>query len=166
MRRFTLALSLALVVAAILAATASAAKPLRVPAQSGPIDLPAGIACSFPVHGEVVVNRQVVTTFSDGSWRATGAFVAAMSNALTGKSITLNVPGSVAFFPNPDGTTTFKGTGQNIYFFGPGEMGPGQPGGLFLLDGLTTWVFDAQFNIVPGTFRHNGGVTNLCLALT
>ncbi|MBA3843523.1 MAG: hypothetical protein H0X39_13100 [Actinobacteria bacterium] len=166
-RRFHLVFCVALLAAATATSAGIAAKPMRSPVLSGPIDLPAGLVCSFAVHGEVVVNRQILTVFSDGSSRATGEFVAALTNVTTGKTIKLNAPGSVSLSaPDANGVVSFKGTGQNIYFFGPGELGANAPGGLFLLDGLTTYQFDANFSTVPGSVQHHGGVVDLCAALS
>ena len=47
---------------------------------------------------------------------------------------------------NPDGTTSIKGTGQNIFYFFAGDLGPGRPPALLLLDGRTTELIDATFH--------------------
>jgi hypothetical protein len=95
-----------------------------------------------------------------------GDFVGQITNlAAPSHSLTLNIPGPLFITPNADGTLTLKGTGRNVFYFFAGELGPGQPGALLLLTGHTTEQFDANFNVVPGSFVHSGGVTNLCPVL-
>ncbi|HEY6961082.1 MAG TPA: hypothetical protein VI408_04250 [Gaiellaceae bacterium] len=143
------------------AVTGQATPPTHEPAPSGPVDFPAGVVCSFPVHGDVVVNNQKITTFSDGSQLVTGAFVSQLTNVWTGKTITINAPGPLRFAFSGD-TLTVTGRGQNVYFFFPGDLGPNAPGALLLMDGLVTEVFDSTGLV---SFSHSGSVTDLCAVL-
>jgi hypothetical protein len=122
--------------------------------------------CSFPVHGEVLVNRQKITVFSDGRQLVTGAFVSQWTNTDNDETIVTNAPGPLTFTPNDDGTTSLVGTGQNVYFFFPGDLGPGEPGALLLLDGHTSEQFDATGALVQGSFTHSGSAVDLCAALS
>ena len=156
---FALTASVALIVSA-----ADAAKPTRFPLVAGPLVL-TGV-CPFPIEIDIVANRQTVTDFSSGKETILGDFVGRVTNlADPTKSLQLNIPGPLFITPNADGTFTLKGTGRNIFYFFANQLGPGEPGALLLLTGKTTELFDAGFNLVPGSFEHSGGVQNLCPVL-
>ena len=161
MRRFAVLMFVAILGAAALAVSGQASPPSHAPAPSGPIDFAAGVVCSFPVHGDVVVNKQTITTFANGSQLVTGGFVARLTNVTTGKTITVNAPGPLRFTVSGD-TLTVTGRGQNVYFFFPGDLGAGAPGALLLMDGLVTEVFDANGLV---SFTHSGSVVDLCTVL-
>jgi len=117
-------------------------------------------ACQSEVTGD---ERKDLPDFSSGKETILGDFVAEVTNLDDpSKSLHLNIPGPLFITANADGTFTLKGTGRNVFYFFPGELGPGQPGALLLLTGHTTEQFDANFNLVPGSFVHSGGVQNLC----
>jgi hypothetical protein len=95
-------------------------KPTRSPLPGGPFELPAGLACSFGVFGEPIVNKQVLKTFppepnGDIVQIATGAFVMRLTNTSTGKSITVNASGPGRYTIHPDGSITLEASGR--WFF-------------------------------------------------
>ena len=58
-----------------------------------------------------------------------------------------------------------KGTGVNLFYFFPGNLGAGEPGALFLVKGLSTEVIDPNGEVVTGSFVHHGFIENLCITL-
>ena len=86
-----LALSAVVVVAAGARIAASAAKPTREPLPIGD-EVFSGV-CSFSVERRVLVNKSILTTYSNGDQRITGTFKQRLTNLTTGKFIDLNSPG-------------------------------------------------------------------------
>src|SRR5262245_61521678 len=145
------------------AAAASAAGPIREPLPSSDLNL-TGV-CQFPVLLHAARNTQTLSTFPDGTMFVRGGFATTATNTLTGKTIDISsTSGPVTIVTNPDGTTSVKGTGQNIFYFFAGDLGAGKPPALLLLDGLTTELIDATFTHVL-SFEHHGRTTDLCALL-
>jgi hypothetical protein len=161
MRR-VLALAIGLTFLLIAADAAWADKPERFPL--GPTDGTLEGVCPFPVGIEDVQNNQVVKVFSDGRTTIGGGYKLRLTNLSTGKSGVFNAPGTITLIPNADGTLTTIGTGRLLFYFLPGERGPGDPGGFFYLSGriveLTTPDY-SQFVSV----EHVGTSENLCVTL-
>jgi hypothetical protein len=158
-------LSLAATAIVLFTATAaSAAGPTREPAPAPDLTL-TGV-CSFPVLLHADRNTQTLSTFPDGTLFVRGGFASTATNTLTGKTISVSsTSGPLTIVTNPDGTTSIKGTGQNIFYFFAGDLGPGQPPALLLLDGLTTELIDATFTHVL-SFEHHGRTTDVCALLS
>ena len=95
MRKQTLALCVAGLLAAVLAGGAAAEKPIREPSTPPTFELPAGVACSFALRGEPVESKQTETTYASGKLKITGHFVGRLTNLDNGKSITVKASGSV-----------------------------------------------------------------------
>jgi hypothetical protein len=160
---------------ALLAATALAAlvvapgvtagKPVKFPILNEPLSLE-GI-CDFRLDGEPVgPQRQKGFEFEDGRIVFNGQLTVRVWNADDpSKALETTASGPVFLLPNPDGTLTVKGTGVNIWFFFPGDLGPGERGAVFLVKGLSTELIDAEGNLVPGSFEHEGYIENLCTTL-
>ena len=167
LRRTLWAFVPALTLAVVLAATAQAGKPVRVPYNAlPPVTFPAGVACSFPLTIEALVNKQTQTTFSNGEMLQTGGFVVSVQNASNpDNSLTLNVPGAVR--------TTVVGSelhvtthGPILFVFFPGDAGPGDvnTGRTYLIDGRAEFVVDpTTFAFV--SFVYTGHATDICAAL-
>ena len=150
------------VVTALSAPPASAAPPVRVPAEFAPIEFAAGEVCGFPLRLEATVNKQTITTFSDGRILITGAFRARATNLSTGESVELNTPGPLHIRPNPNGTLSVRGTGPTVFFFFPGDLGPGEPGALLYVRGQLRETVNAEFTAVVGPVTIRGRVQNIC----
>jgi hypothetical protein len=155
---------LALLLAALGASAAYGGKPTREPAESGSFSFPAGMVCPFAVDGEVAANRQTETTFSSGKVAITGFFASRL--IANGKEITLVTPGPVFISPGDDGPLHLKATGPIIFFFFPGDAGPGDTstGRTYLFKGHVEVVIDpATFEFLE--FGYRGQATDLCEAL-
>ena len=62
--------------------------------------------CSFDVRREVLVNRSVRTTFSNGNRLTTGTFKERLTNLSTGEFIDVNASGPILAVFHPDGSST------------------------------------------------------------
>ena len=164
--RVLLALSAAFALSVAFAPPALAAPPDRTPAVAEPITFEAGEVCPFPVSlAPVGDRRQKITTFADGRQIITASFRARVTNEDTGRSIVVNNSGPASITPNPDGTVTVKVTGRSLFYFFPGDLGPGQPGALLYMTGLVVETLPADFSAIL-SFTHTGGTTeNLCETL-
>jgi hypothetical protein len=102
-------------------------KPIRSPILSGePFEIPAGLACSFAVGVELLVNKEFAKTFppepnGDVVVLSNGRLVERLTNVSTGKSIIVNVSGPGRLTIHPDGSATLVAWGRSSNFFGPGE---------------------------------------------
>jgi hypothetical protein len=137
----------------VFTSAASAAKPTREPANITDATFP-GI-CSFTVARRVLVDRTIITTYSDGTQRYTGAFKQRIINLATGKFIDVNSRGPVIIETHPDGSATERD-------FGPQFSRP--PGQLLLTTGPVVYEHDPAGNIV--SFTQRGGTTqDVCVLL-
>jgi hypothetical protein len=100
-------------VTALAAATVamSAAVPLAsaIPPTREPVSFPDRTfsgQCSFDVHREVLVNRSVLTTFSNGNELTTGTFKERLTNLSTGKFIDVNASGPILAVFHADESST------------------------------------------------------------
>lgn len=96
-------------------AAATAATSVSVPLASAipPTHEPVSFAdrtfsgqCSFDVRREVLVNRSVLTTFSNGNRLTTGTFKERLTNLSTGKFINVNASGPILAVFDADGSST------------------------------------------------------------
>jgi hypothetical protein len=157
------ALAVGLTFALVAVGSAWADKPTRAPI--GPANGILEGVCSFPVEATELQNSQVITTFSDGRTIITGGFKLRLTNLITGTSRDFNAPGKITLIPNADGTLTTIGTGRTLFFFFPGNLGPGEPGAFWYSSGriveVTTPDYSEFFSV-----RHDGGTQeNLCETL-
>jgi hypothetical protein len=147
------------------APSAAADKPVKIPIVIEPLTL-TGV-CDFPVLLEAVgAQNQKIIVFSDGRTTINGQ--------LTTRATNLNDPsktwegtssGPVFLDPRADGSLDVKGTGVNLWYFFPGNLGEGEPGALFLVKGLSTEVIGPDGAVVTGSFVHRGSIENLCVTL-
>jgi hypothetical protein len=140
-------------------------KPTRSPLLAGPFEVPAGVACSFGVlGGEPIVNNQVLKTFppepnGDIVQLATGALVFTVTNASTGKSITVNASGPGRITIHPDGSTTLEAWGR--WFLGLIENAPFT---LFISSGRV--VISIAPDGTPTLVSQSGHVEDVCALLS
>jgi hypothetical protein len=136
-------------------------KPIREPVFAAPFEIPAGLACSFAVGFEFVVNKEFAKTFppepnGDVVVLITGRLVQRLTNATTGKSITLNVSGPGRLTIHPDGSATLVAWGRSSNFFGPGDA--------FLFSGRL--VIEIAPNGVGTPVDLSGHEEDICAALS
>jgi hypothetical protein len=125
MRRASTTFAMLALLAAIVVPVAAADKPTRefVPAPSD-FTVDASI-CGFDVLVEVLTNKQYAITFSNGMTTIAGALSVRLTNLDDPtKSIVLNIPGPG--FVDESGVLT--AAGPWLFFFFPGDLGPGSPG--------------------------------------
>jgi hypothetical protein len=138
---------------AVLAPAASAAKPTREPLPISD-EVFSGV-CSFRVDRHVLVNRSILTTYSNGDQRITGTFKQRLTNLTTGKFIDVNSSGPVLLDFHPDGSLTEIDYGRQ--FARP-------PGQLLLTTGKLIWEFDSAGDFVSFT-QQGGTAQDVCAIL-
>ncbi|GAA3831279.1 hypothetical protein ACFS5L_44105 [Streptomyces phyllanthi] len=117
------------------------------PAPSAPWDVPAGVRCDFPVHGEPVVDevvRRVLETHPDGSAKRVvykGDLVVRVTHAGTGASYDADVSGTAVVDHRTDGSQFWSVLGPVLV--GVGEGGGSLPRGLYVIDGAYTLDIDS-----------------------
>ena len=146
----------------VLVPVASADKPTRefLPAE----DFVLEDICPFAVEVHFLANNSFITTFSDGSQLITGTLKLRLTNLDDpSKSFDVNVSGPGVQSETPEGEFVLKAEGRWLFFFFPGDLGPGDPGLIAITTGLATLRVDADGNI---SFTHRGGTTtDVCTAL-
>jgi hypothetical protein len=121
------ALALASALAVTTAATASAAEP------DFELDIPAGVACAFPLHIEgALTGHRVTREFTDPDGDPVMLLSAGKGNELTftnpdsAKTLSLPSNGSVQLTKiNADGTSTVQTTGHNVVILYPTDVPAG-----------------------------------------
>jgi hypothetical protein len=145
MRRAATTFAMLALLAMIVAPVAAADKPTRefVPAPSE-FTLDASI-CGFDVLVEDLTNKAYAITFSNGMTTVTGAISVRVTNLDDPtQSIVLNIPGP-GFF-DESGLTA---TGPWLFFFLPGELGPGSPAMLVYTVGRVR-IDETGFHLLGG----------------
>lgn len=132
MRR-SLVLLVVAVTAALVIPAASATQPVKEFLPFEGAELP-GI-CPFTVQIDVLANKEYSKTFSDGRMLITGVFKIRLTNLESGKSMDANISGQGVFRFHEDGSATLHAHGRWLFFFFPGQLGPGEPGQMFLNSG-------------------------------
>jgi hypothetical protein len=153
MRVRVLPLLVLVIGASVFASAASAAKPTREPLPISD-EVFSGV-CSFSVERRVLVNKSILTTYSNGDQRITGTFKQRLTNLTTGKFIDLNSPGPVLLDFHPDGSLTELD-------YGPQFARP--PGQLLVTTGKLIWEFDSAGNFVSFT-QQGGRAQDVCALL-
>lgn len=164
------ALGAALTVAAAPATAASAeAAPGGnsgwVPFQTPSFTVPAGVACSFELHGEVVYDHEftrILETFPDGTPRVQefqGALGVVFTNVETGESARRDGSGTLRATRNGAGGTEFVFQGNGIAPIFAGSPSPG----IYVVSGHNVLVAhpdgSREFTVVQGTLE------NMCQTL-
>jgi hypothetical protein len=159
-------LALLLVVGTAIAVPAAAVadtQPVRTPTGNVGGTFDAGVLCPFPVELTIITDNEVTTTFSDGRQITTGTLRVRVTNLATGESLDANVSGPVLFTPGPDGTATQVYTGNSLFYFSEGQLGPASPAQLVLTSGPIVLALGAEGNVTSTTF--NGTSLDVCAAL-
>src|SRR5436305_243242 len=112
--------------AAVFAAPAYASPPTR-----DPVPLPQSFTvegiCPFTVQVDALVNREKITTFSNGTQLITGSVKDRLTNASEpDKSIVLNTSGPATLVPQNDGTLILTGRGLGLQPFPAGTSITGE----------------------------------------
>jgi hypothetical protein len=136
--------------------------PDRLPIPSADLSIPAG-ACPFPVSFHVLENNEYTIDFfdDDGNKVRTiiqGQVVLEITNLATGASVIRNVsgPGTITY-----ADLMFVGRGSQLFFFFPGDLGPGTPGSMFINRGRVVEYLGEPRKIISQT----GVQENLCATL-
>lgn len=146
MRRAATTFAMLALLAMIVVPVAAADKPTRefVPVPSE-FTLDASI-CGFEVLVEVLTNKQYAITFSNGMTTVVGALSFRLTNLDDAtQSIVLNIPGP-GFF---DESGVLTATGPWLFFFLPGDLGPGSPGVLAYTVGRVR-IDETGFHLLAG----------------
>jgi len=165
------ALGTALLLAAAPAGAASAdaapgADSGWIPFQTPSFTVPAGDACSFELHGEVVYDHEftrVLKTFPDGSPKVqdwVGPLGVVFLNVETGQSARRDASGTLRATHDADGSTTFVFYGNGIAPIFAGSPSPG----IYLVSGHHVLVANPD-----GTrefTKNRGTVENMCKTLS
>lgn len=144
--------------AAVLAGSAGADRPVRTFLPADDLVL-AGI-CPFDVELTFLANEEFETVFSDGRTLITGTLKARLTNLASGNSIDVNISGPGVITETAD-TFEVKAEGRWLFFFFPGDLGPGSAGVLVLTSGLAFLRGDAS----GLSFTPARNTTDVCAAL-
>lgn len=146
MRKTVCSAAALLLVAAISVPVAAADKPVIEPLPAEDFVVPASV-CGFDVLVEFLQNKGKAITFSDGGTIITGALKVRLTNvADPTSSIVLNIPGPGKF----DASGALTATGPWLFFFLPGELGPGSPAMLAYVAGRVR-IDETGFHQLGGT---------------
>ena len=159
MRRLGLVLMVAMVSLALWPSAAWAGAPERRPFESEDGLLPAG-PCPFPVFIHVVANNEYTIEFFDDSGNLIrtifqGRVVLEFTNTQTGTSVTRNVSGPAT---KTEADQIIVKTGPWLFFSFPGELGPEEPGSMFINYGRVVEFTGTPHEIISQT----GVKENLC----
>jgi hypothetical protein len=124
---FTRAARALIASAALLAVTTTsvaAQQPDMSPAPLGSFDIVG--SCPFTVHFNATVDGETLRIFFDRNgnirlYQYTGPLVAQLTNAATGKSVTINVSGPAKLIDNGDGTISYSAWGVSVYWSYAGD---------------------------------------------
>jgi hypothetical protein len=132
------AFTLALCTAGAAGAGAGSWSPWE-PTFQGPIDVPAGVVCTFAISAEPVSQHMLIRYHYDDAgildgYQVTGPLVARVTNVETGASIERNLASFGTVTLNPDGSYDAVVEGNFLVFFTSGESPSNE---LLLLVGRT-----------------------------
>jgi hypothetical protein len=150
------------VLGAVLASAGLAQPPVKEPLVSEPMEFPAGVVCPFPVLGESVSGNESITFFASGRFHITGEGSTRFTNLETQESIVLDTSGVVTFTPLEDGNLAITGSGRNLFFFLPQDVGGA---GLFLITGRISEILDTSTDTITRS-NTNGQRVDVCAALS
>lgn len=147
--------------------SAIAAGPVSLP--DFVLDLPAGLACAFPLTVESRNSTLVVKEFRDANGDLVRLIQAGRGaeltfiNTLTNAQFVADTPGSVTRVTiNPDGTQTWVTTGHNVLILFPTDVPPGPSTTLT----VGQVVFTVDTNGVFTVKKTTGKITDICAALS
>jgi hypothetical protein len=165
------ALGTAVVLAAAPAAAASASPALSgdsgwKPFQTPPFTVPAGEACSFELHGEIMYDHEftrVLKTFPDGTPKVqdwVGPLGVVFSNVETGKTARRDASGTLRATHDGAGNTTFVFYGNGIAPIFAGSRSPG----IYLVSGHHVMI--ANPDGTRAFTKNQGPVEDMCKTLS
>jgi hypothetical protein len=160
--RRALGVAALVIMAAVFATAATAAKPVKGPCllcnPSG--TFPAGFICPFAFSFEDVVDKKFQITYSNGLIRIAGYRVIRVTNEDTQESRIFVLTDMITFVTDgPRVVTTSHG--PFLWGFVPGDLGEGQPGALLYVRG-----FAQEVDEVPGPHPNAFGITTLSFEVT
>ena len=139
-------------VALVVVSAAAAAKPFHLRQGVGSAEFPAGRVCTFAVRLDPrapdVLNTFI---FSNGDLLFNGPEVVTATNLSSGKSVNLNISGTLSIVSGSDGSTTLTFTGPTLL-----------EGGI-VNDGRAVFTFNAKGDLVASSVV--GQQTDLCADL-
>jgi hypothetical protein len=59
-----------------------------------------------------------------------------VTNVETGETVTLDTSATVTITPHGDGSTTIRAVGRSLFYFLAGDLGAGEPGALWYMNGV------------------------------
>lgn len=149
-----LALLVPVVAALVFSSAAAASKPDKAPVPSPEFFTVSG-SCPFDVLVHTTAQNESQITFGDGSFLVTGMLKADLSNTVTGKAISINIPGPGRYVPGSDGSLSLTWDGPWFFFL---------PGSATVNQGHGTLVFNTDGSV---TFNQQGGTSlDICAALS
>src|SRR5690348_3067101 len=149
------------------ALASASGKPTRVPLPGAEtFDLPAGLACSFEVAAQPVINKEFTKTFppepnGDVVVLINGRLVEQLTKVSTGRSITVNISGPATEVLHSDGSVTLTARGSSFLILFPTDITPGPA---FLIN---TGRYVATFNAAgqETLISQSGTQFDVCAAL-
>jgi hypothetical protein len=143
--------------------------PVSAAAPDFSFDLPAGVACAFPLRVEGTGDKRIMREFTDRNGNVVRLLSAGKGFTLTftntspgGESLTLQSNGSVERTTvNSDGTRTVVSTGHNVLILFPTDIPAGPSTTLYV--GQIVYTIDAD-----GVFTlqsTSGTTTDICALL-
>jgi hypothetical protein len=132
------------------------------PTYQGPIDVPAGFVCSFPISAEPVHQHLLLRYRYDAAgnivgYQVTGPIVVRITNTLTGDTVQRNAASLATVTLNPDGSWTALFDGNLLLFMTVDDTPSGQ---LLLLSGRT--VLSGTAAGTKSLVEQTGRSENLC----
>jgi hypothetical protein len=165
MRRFATLIAASLLILAV--AAPAAAQPERTWLEPETIHFEG--YCPFPVLLEddaVKVKELAFPPDAEGDQRLIypGFYKSTLTNLATGASIRIMTSGSVNFTIRADGTASASGHGRTLVWYTAADAPDSDLGqGLFIVRGVATETYDADFNVTSATYR--GTVRDICAEL-
>jgi len=154
---------------ALLPGRAVAQAPDREPIPTADLSFDVG-PCPIPfsVSFHVVENNEYTIDFFDDQGIKVrtiiqGRVVLEITNTDMGVSIVRNVsgPGTITYADQ-----MFVGRGSGLYFFFPGDLGPGTPGSMFINHGrVVEFLGDPEKDLPPRIISQTGVQEDLCATL-
>jgi len=155
---------------ALLPGPAVAQAPDREPIPTADLSFDVG-PCPIPfsVSFHVLENNEYTIDFFDDQGIKVrtiiqGRVVLEITNTDTGVSIVRNVsgPGTITYADQ-----MFVGRGSGLYFFFPGDLGPGTPGSMFINHGrVVEFLGDPEKDLPPRIISQTGVQEDLCATLS
>ena len=149
------------VVAALLAPSALAQKPVKEPVVLEPIEFAAGEVCPFAVRLEAIGNKQQMKTFPSGRVMITGRLITRVTNLATNRSMVVNTSGPVTMTELENDRIRIVGRGRNIVFSFERDV---TGAALLLTTGRGVSILDLATDTVV-SYQHQGRAIDLCARL-